>query len=226
MNKKTFPGLLAVVALAVTLPAALRAGDDFGGWHSASLKWLDTSYVDLVTVGQARFRDNHGEANAHLLSQKAVFKAHENLNLGLAYTWLPFKTGAGDWQDQHRIEIEANPHWTFAEVWTVSLRNRFETRWIEDRPETNERIRHRIRLRRALDGLGPLRGVYAGNEFFYDLDDHDYNQNRLIPLGLSFKLHEKVGFNLYYMIQSVKSGANTSDWDHLHVLGTHMSLSF
>lgn len=214
------------VCLLVSAISAAHAGDDFGGWHSASVKWLDTPYVDLITLGQIRAREEHGEVNGYLLSQRFELAAHENLALAAAHTWLPFKTATGGWQDQQRVELEANPRITFARNWTVSLRNRIEFRWVEDFFETSNRLRHRPQIARQLHNLGPLRTIYASNEIFYDLDQHDLNQNRLIPFGLGFKLHEKVGLNLYYMIQSVKPGRASSDWNHLHIVGTHWSLAF
>ena len=57
----------------------------------------------------------------------------------------------------------------------------------------------------------------------YDYDAHRYNENRLMPLGLSFRVNRHALFTTYYMLWSQR-GSET--WRHSHVLGTQLSLSF
>lgn len=202
-----------------------RCGDDFGAWQTVSIKWLDTERVDLALTGQLRYRGNAHELAGYLLSQKVIYQAHTNLDLSLAYTWLPSKNSSGIWLDQHRLELKSTLHRSLSENWSVSLRNRLELRFIEDTP-FNERSRHRVEVQRAVHGLGPLTAVYSNDEVFYDYHDWQLNQNRIIPAGFRFHLLKGADLDLYYMIFQAKSGATTSDWNNTHLIGTQLSLSF
>lgn len=218
---------LVTVVLGTALLAnaqPVRAADDFGSWHALSVKFLDTEKWTLSAFGQLRFRDDSSELFAYQLSPQVIYKVSPYLRLGMNYTYLPTKPpGGDDFLDQHRWETEINPRWPVNDWLTLELRNRFELRWLEGRSDTNERSRHRPQATFRLKGLGPLESVFINNEFFYDYDAHRYNENRLVPLGLNFRVSDHVGFSTYYMLWSVRGGGQ---WNNAHILGTQLSLSF
>jgi hypothetical protein len=47
-------------------------------------------------------------------------------------------------------------------------------------------------------------------------------ENRAVPLGLRFRLHEMANLRVFYMIRSVRGG---DEWRHVHVLGTGLAFS-
>ena len=123
----------------------------------------------------------------------------------------------------HRLEFEANPHWTIADRLKVNMRNRLEQRWIEDKGSDNRRFRQRTNVELPLKDCLPVQAVYANSEFFYDFADHRYNENWTVPFGIKFRLTDQVSLSTFYMIQHRKG---TEDWSSSQVLGTHLMVSF
>ncbi|MBL9190097.1 MAG: DUF2490 domain-containing protein [Opitutaceae bacterium] len=222
---RTAPRLVFVGAAVFfcALSARVRAGDDFGSWHAVSATFLDQSDWTLSALGQLRFRDDSSNLFAYVLSAQTVWKASSYLRLGMNYTVLPAKpAGSRDFRGQRRWEIEVNPRWPVNAALTLDLRNRIEVRWIEGRAGTNLRSRHRPQATWRLKGAGRLESVYANNEFFWDHDADRYTSNRLVPLGLNFRVNPQTVAGVYYMLWSVRSG--TGGWSHSHVLGTRLAL--
>jgi len=198
--------------------------DDFGSWHALSFRYLHSTHWDLTAFAQLRYHDDSSELFAYYLSQQVSYKVSPYLKLGMNYTYLPTKPIAGDeFVDQYRWETEIIPRWPINERLTLDLRNRLELRWFADQDGVNKRSRHRPQAIIRVIGMAPLESLSINNEFFYDYDIGEYNENRLIPLGLNFRLHPEVNFSLYYMLVSVRPDA---DWFHTHTLGTQLSLHF
>jgi len=217
-------GVMTWVSLALVVMIRARAGADFGSWHALSVKFFDDERWTLLGYGQARLRDNSADLFAYQLSPQVVYKASPYLRLGMNYSYLPTKpSGGGEFRDQHRWETEFNPRWPVNDWLTLDLRNRFELRWLEGRSGTNERSRHRPQATIKLKGLGPLDSVFCNDEVFYDYDTHRATVNRLIPLGLNIPVSAPVLFSTYYLLESVQRSGR---WDHAHILGTQLSLSF
>jgi len=217
-------GLTSIFAVFLMSSPRVRGGEDFGSWHALTLRFFNNEHWTLSAVSQLRFNDDSSRLFAFGVTPQVTYKASPYLRLGMNYTYLPAKLpGESDFLDQHRWESEINPRWPVNEWLTLDLRNRFELRWLEGRAGTNERLRHRPQATFHLKGFGPLESIYINNEFFYDFDTNQYKQNRLVPLGLNFRLNSNTVFSTYYMWWSVRGG---DDWKRSHVLGTQLSLSF
>jgi hypothetical protein len=165
----------------------------------------------VATLDSSRLKEQ-------LVTPQIFWQANETWRFGMAYTYLRFRSGNG-FDNDHRLELEADPHWQLADWVTLDLRNRLELRFREGPANGAERIRERAQFTFPLQHAGPLQSLYVNNEFFYDLNSHQYNQNRLTPIGLSLKLTDHAQLRLFYLLQSTRSQA---DWDHAHVLGTQL----
>jgi hypothetical protein len=215
------PRLLVATVLAAGLTViSARADDDFQTWQTVSLKWLDTKYVDLTTAVHTRFTDDSSDFALWRIGQAVSTDPLPWLRVGLAYRYTEAKTPAGDWRHQHRGEFQVTPHFQLHERLSVSLRNRLELRWNEGAGDVNEVSRHRLQFSLATPEWRPVRSVYISNEIFHNYDRGRISENRLVPLGLRFRLHEKANLRVFYMIRSVR-GAD--EWRHVHVLGTGLA---
>jgi hypothetical protein len=218
--KHRFHSLVAAL-LAVSAPGLL-GGEDFESWHRLSVKALDGRRVDLTTAAEARFRDDSSELYRYLLTLQSDIDAGPYLAFGLNYTYIPFRpVGADNFTDQHRLEPEINPRWQATDWLRLDLRNRLEIIWTAGRSGPEQRSRHRLRATILTPRLAPLESFFVSNEFFYDYERDRYNQNRLVPAGFTFRLHPKVSWSVYYLIQSARG---RGDWINDHVLGTHLSV--
>lgn len=210
-------GLAAVLALAI----AARA-DDFQTWQTVSLKWLDTKHVDLTTLAHTRILDNSSDFSLWRVGQAVTTDPLPWLRAGVAYRYTESKNSAGDWRHQHRGDFQMTPHFNLGHRVSVSLRNRLELRATEGVDEVHEVLRMRLQFNVATPEWKPVRGFYVSNELFHSFDRDVIFENRAVPLGLRFRLHEKANLSVFYMIRSVR-GAD--EWRHAHVLGTGLAFS-
>jgi len=63
---------------------------------------------------------------------------------------------------------------------------------------------------------------YVADEVYINFDEEDFNRNRVYS-GVSFKLSENIGGEVYYLWQSSKSGGS---WEDINVLGTKLKFYF
>jgi hypothetical protein len=125
---------------------------------------------------------------------------------------------------QFRPELELNPHFEFTPHLSLEWRNRMEWRWNESETFTTHRLRNRLQLAYTLQRpLGPLICVFASNKWLTDLQCSQWNENRLIPLGLTFKLAPHADLDLLFMIFASRV---IDTREHESVLGTYLRLRF
>jgi len=205
-------------------PCALLLADDFGTWNGIYIRMLNTEHVDLVTLSHARLYDESSELHQYFISQRLVYDAHPNLQTGVNYTHLSIRSdNQFDFTGQHRMELVLTPRWDATEKLKLELRNWLELRWIDRLPGPRLRSRHRLGMRYKLSGMGRLTALYAHNEFFFDYHAHQWNQNRFVPIGLRFRLTDKTGLSVHYMMQS---NLRSHQWKNTHLLGTTISILF
>lgn len=215
-----------IIFFLLAMPA--YAQDDFQVWSQVAVKMIDTKKFDLTTFADLRKGHDAEDVVLYFVSEKMAFDLWKYLSLGLNYTYLNSKVNnkvasRSEFKEQHRAEVEVNPHWGVGDWLKISVRNRVEFRWIEDNGSHNTRYRHRWTFTFPLKGMKALQAVYFNSELFYDQAKHEYNENRTVPLGLKFKINDKASFDLYYMIQSKGVSRN---WSSNQVLGTLVSVSF
>ncbi|HAV13769.1 MAG TPA: hypothetical protein DCX06_09830 [Opitutae bacterium] len=217
--------LLKVALLWLTAATALNARDDIMMWNWLSLNLWQNDTHKVHAYFDNRIVDDVTEENLWLASLRYKFKAHKNLQLGFGYTYIDVRNITTDsWRDQQRLEFEVNPSFKLDDNWKLSFRNRMEVRYYEDRDDSSSRFRHRTQLSRPID-LGPLSSYYANVELFYLLDLEKVNEVRTVPVGTGIRLGENTKLNLFYMIQSKRTGS-TSTWNHAHALGTNLIYTF
>ncbi|MGJ8654673.1 MAG: DUF2490 domain-containing protein [Opitutaceae bacterium] len=225
MILKSYTHLLKVGLIWLTAATALHGRDDVMMWNWLSLNLWQNDTHKVHAYFDNRLVDDLTEEKLWLGSLRYKFNAHKILQLGFGYTYLDVRNvDANTWTHQNRLEFELNPKLKLNEDWTLSLRNRMEVRFIEDRSDSSARFRHRTQLSRPID-CGPFKSYYANVELFYLLDLEKVNEVRTIPVGSGIKLGEHTKLNLFYMIQSTRTGS-TSEWNHAHALGTNLIYTF
>jgi hypothetical protein len=86
----------------------------------------------------------------------------------------------------------------------------------------HEVFRGRLQFNIATPEWKPVRGFHVSNEILHSYDRSMIFENRAVPLGLRFRLHEKANLSVFYMIRSVRG---TDEWRHDQVLGTGLAFS-
>lgn len=215
------------LALFLAFAGRCWAEDDFQYRQMITVKMVDTEKLDLSMQGQVRFNHDAQDVSFYLVSPQLKYDLTEHLTLGMNYSYVNLKifnpaAGREEFKFHHRLELEVNPHWNLGEWLLITTMNRYEFRWVEDAGSHNPRVRHRTQLEFPLKDPQPLRSFYVSSEFFYDINDHRYNENWTVPLGVKFKISSKVSLSTYYMIQSRLTDA----WTTTQIIGTNMFVNF
>lgn len=147
------------------------------------------------------------------------------LDLGLGLSTLSIENpDTHHRRGQLRPELEINPKFDLTKHLRLEWRNRMEWRWNENAAFTTHRLRHRPQFAWTLpQPLGPLTRVFASNEWLIDLHRAQWTENRLVPLGLTFRLSSNADLDCFYMIDSTRA---KTLWKHESVLGTYLRIRF
>jgi hypothetical protein len=169
--------------------------------------------------------DTDDGSYVQIVSPRLKYAASPWLDLGIGLSGLSIenpKTHAR--YEQLRPELEINPRHDLTKNLRLEWRNRMEWRWNENAAFTTHRTRHRLQAAWTLPRpLGPLTRLFASNEWLVDLHRSQWTENRLVPLGITFKLSNTADLDCFYMIDSLRSATM---WKHESVLGTYLRLRF
>jgi hypothetical protein len=119
----------AFIGAFIAIPVAAQEESDFQAWQTASLKWFDSKYVNLITTAHFRFTNDSSEFSLWRIGQAVITEPLPWLRAGVAYRYTESKNSLGDWQFQHRNDLQLTPHWKLDKWGSMSLRNRLELRW-------------------------------------------------------------------------------------------------
>lgn len=207
----------------VLLAAAPAWADEWDYWNQQVVegpsvgRWKPWFYADTRTGLET------GEMTGYVLSPRIRYALADGLNAEAHYSWVSTRNAAGEYVDQHRAEFELNPNWRLGKRWTAVLRNRVEVRWIENRTGVSPRTRHRLHLEYAVEGMGPLTSLFWEDEAIFEYDGIHLSENRLVPLGLGFRLGKHANLKLYYTWRPLKL---KSGWEDTHFLASQVVWKF
>lgn len=158
-----------------------------------------------------------------LASPRFKYKVQPWLELGAGFSFLQTENSVSEeFSSQYRPEIELNPTLQMGPHWKLVLRNRFEMRWNEGVGKPRPRTRHRALLTRSVEGVGPLTAIYASNEFLLEHDRGGWEENRVVPGGLTLRLSNWASMDLFYMVRSTHA---VGHWSHDHIAGLVLKLT-
>lgn len=215
------------LVLTAVLVANAASADDVLWVGSWQLKPVDTKFVDLVHYGELHVSDHAPAPLQYQLTGRVVYEPWKSLGFALGYSYLErqvHNAATDDWDDvyTHRFEVEVNPRWDLGKSVRLSLRNRFEERWVEDKAGTYPRTRHRLELAVPVKNAGPVSEVFSFVEPFFDLRTGKNSEDRYAPLGVTFRLSKHVSLRTYYVWQTVQG---PSGWSNNHMLWTHWNIN-
>jgi hypothetical protein len=192
------------------------------------LKLFDEGWVNFTVWGQVGFSDSTPNPSRYMFGPKLAFNPWEHWTFGVNYSYFEKQTYYPKLDDfrplsEHRAEFEIDNHWDLNERVELNLRNRLEQRWFIETGATDLRSRHRAEFVFPLKHCGSLTALFSSAEFFYDWDNNRNSENRVVPLGLTFKLSERLSLKTFYMWQSIHQVQN---WTQSHVLYTQLYFTF
>lgn len=211
-----------LVLLVVLLPALPLHADEWWAWSMLEFYRQPPWTAGLFLGNRA---DTEDGSYVQIVSPRVKYAALPWLDLGLGLSALSIEnTTTHARYGQLRPELEINPRFDLTRHLRLEWRNRMEWRWNEDAAFTTHRTRHRLQLGWTLPSpAGPLTRLFVSNEWLVDLHRRDWTENRLVPLGLTFRLSSHADLDLFYMVTSSRIKA---DWQHESVLGTYLRVRF
>lgn len=213
---------MRLLALLCVLTAHPLHADEWWAWSNIDY-YRKPPWTGSVFMGN--FADEVDGSYAQIVSPRVKYAATDWLDLGLGLSMLRLENIATrDRYDQIRMELEVDPHCDLTKQLRMDWRNRMEWRENQGAPSATNRSRHRMQLAWTLpQPLGPLTRIFASDEILMDLHLRRQTENRLVPLGLTFKLSEAMDLDLMYMIDSKR--AKTA-WKSESVIITYLRVRF
>lgn len=211
MNKLVlFPAFLMLLPL-----ASFGGDDDFQLWTQFSKGLYKKGKFDLRFYMEGRYNNDAHDALGYFFGPTFQYKVNKTLSLGGAAKMIHFKSG------EHFLRLqryEGEFSLNFKQLSWIKFQNRNRFEYFRREDADRKRSRLRLKFTVPLKSKGPLRGVFFGNEFFYDHDKTEMQRNRLTPIGLSFKLDKKRSINVFYLLEHMRASGVDN-----HVLGTYLT---
>ena len=186
MKVKVFIALIMVLVL---LQAGLSFADDVKMYNFYQLKYKINDKFDVFIQPDMRFNDDIREFYYYHFRNGVTYHALENLDLGATYRFAENKNSAGEWLDEHRLELQATPKVTLGDV-KLANRSRFEHRWLQD---SKDRWRYRNFSKIAYSAkIGDFEFTpYVSEEIFYDFEIEKLHLN-WVAAGIDKKINKNL----------------------------------
>lgn len=212
----------SLIFLLLLLPAVPLSADEWWAWSMVEV-YRRPPWTAGVFLGNRA--DTDDGSYVQIVSPRLKHAVLPWLEAGLGLSALSLENPATQVRHgQLRPELEINPRYDLTRHLRLEWRNRMEWRWNEGEAFTTHRSRHRLQLGWTLpSSVGPLTRLFVSNEWLVDLHRHQWAENRLVPLGLTFRLSSHTDLDLFYMVTSSRIKA---DWRHESVLGTYLRVRF
>ena len=198
-------------------PRSSEARDDWQLWPEQKWSVKLSPHVRLVGKSDERFKDD-----------MSTFYKQTN-NVGCSFTVLPWlklepmydyewtEKANGDTTVEHRLFLNRTPFRSWRKI-KVEDRNRVEFRHINGVDDWRYRNKPKLSVKIG-DGWYEIE-PYVADEVFYGARAGEWTRNRLY-LGVEKPLTTELGSELYYMVESNRTGR---DWEEFHVLGFAVNL--
>ncbi|MBK8092625.1 MAG: DUF2490 domain-containing protein [Verrucomicrobiaceae bacterium] len=173
----------------------------------------------------ANREDSEDGSYTQLVSSRYKQELLPWLDMGIGLSVLNLEnTVSNERHWQLRPELELNPHLELTPHLRIDWRNRMEWPWNEEESLKAGRFRHRIQLGWTLPhSIGPWTRFFISNEWLVNLGRGQWTENRVVPLGLTFKAGKRTDLDVFYMINSTMP---KETWIHESVIGTYLRVRF
>lgn len=172
--------------------AGIRA-DDAQVWGMVSATVLEQSGWRAWLHAEGRASDADPTVPVFFVAPRVRYEFHPlfSLGVGMAVGESGPPASGLDPQGFWRAELEQQSRLPLGEAFQLRLRNRYEHSWFDGDTDAG-RTRHRLELYvRAPADWRPLHGLYLQDEFFYNWTAGRWQENRVVPVGLEWRLAEK-----------------------------------
>jgi len=225
MRKPLVMVISAFAALAaghfLIAPCFAGGNGDFQFWSTAGASVDLSKNWGATFEEEFRFGDNAGHLYYHHSDLGFVYRGLANwASFGFGYRQVFEEDSSSEWRYENQPYLNATLSGNFFGL-DVSDRSRLEYRDREVQEDT-WRYRNKVTVKVPV-ALTPLKlQPYFAEEVFLNLEGEAFSKNRIYS-GFSINLTEKIKGEIYYLLQSTKSGDN---WKDINVLGIALKVAF
>lgn len=152
-----------------------------------------------------------------LLTSKALTK---NLEANINYSMIQFRSiNESLYTQAFRLECELNPSFNLKNDYSLKIRNRYQIRKDEYEPKLHQTFRQRLQLTKLLH-FENLKSISMHNEIFYFFNEDQINEDRFVPLQLTFQFKNDHSQSIYTMIRWRKTN---NKWNPQSIIGSAFS---
>lgn len=213
-----------LLALTITIGSHfgfLQAANwDVEYWQFINWNNWEKGPYKIYTSGAVRFNEDISKYYYGRATINFAYKVNPCLTVEAHYSYFNVKNrGSLHFIKNHRLELEYNPSLTFSNGIILRSRNRFEIVKQEPSYPFNYILRQRLMVAFPISNFGKLVSIDFSDELFYNFNSHKFNQNRLIPIRLTYALNRHTSLNVFVMIRHFFS----DQWYRSVVLGSELS---
>lgn len=222
MNRLAYRIFFIAVILGLCIHPSLvyaKKGDDWQYWNDMEIQKRIAEDWALKFHTEQWLRDDFTDLYTYIFDGGVLWSPYNFLEITPSFRYEHEKDARGRKTSEKRWYLDAVFKQTFKKI-KFSDRSRIEYR---DKNIGSDfwRYRNRVKAAYPLNVRGFQFSPYVSEELFWDISNHQLNQNRLAG-GISWNLSKPLTLSTYYMWRSRKSG---SDWNDEHILGTSLVLS-
>ena len=221
MNQINRTSLLALVVTILLAAHICHASDaDLQYWTTGVISLDLTDDWKIAFEEELRFERDATLSYHHSDIGITYTGLAEWIDVGLNYRQVFDKNANGHWPSENRPHFNITLK-TKVRDFALSNRLRFEYRE-RNNAQDQWRFRNKLTLKLPLKFTDFEIQPYLADEIFVDFYGNGLNRNRIYA-GLSCKFSDNLKGNLYYLLQSGKSGGH---WDNINAIGFQLKFNF
>lgn len=213
--------IMAIIGLTLFLTVEVYAYDDgdFQVWNTENQEFKINKDSKITLEEEFRWGDDASEFYYQHYDAGFVYSLNKHLDLGVNYRQV-YEKKKGDFKEENRPYINAILKYDFY-GFKLDDRNRLEYRHFDYQADS-WRYRNKFTVKFPWKFTRLEIQPYLADEIFLDFQNKAFSRNRFYS-GFSMNLAKNLRAEIYYLLQSSKSGDN---WVDANVLGTKLKLSF
>lgn len=193
----------------------MATADDFQSWNTVQVSFAPSERFEWTTMAEARLYEDASQLRHKRVGQLIRYTLSKTVSVGLNFRHTSKESVSGTRSHEDRWELALYHAVAAKGPWRWDLRHRFEQVRPSNTGASVERTRHRLRVRRAVEGPAGLASLFGMAEAFYGFSSSRIVETRIVPFGMSFALAEQQSLSAAYMLRSVR---RSDEWEHAHIV--------
>lgn len=196
---------LPFLGLLASLSSAANAAEDNQLWTSAGLRITTANELKVDVIQHLRWDQSASEFLSAMPEFRIKFSPHEHSSLGVGYRLLHKRSGSGDFESAHRIQLQGEVEHALGRL-TLGYRVKAQTRFEPKNQSFKTTLRNRLALTVDTDSmLTPLATVESFSDARSEGIEHSSIRG---ALGSAIRLSKQHRLKLRYLHETSIDGSS------------------